>query len=138
MLDRFVNGDPNNDDINGTYFEHDLRSNQMRHGGDIRGLQNTLDYIQGAGFKVKLVVFGTMCLVDSAQGLYLAGSPFINLPWEYDGYSPVDLTLLDQHWGILRDWRELIDDIHARGMYIVLDNTFATSVHLLNFIADIH
>ena len=52
MLDRFVNGDPNNDDINGTYFEHDPRSNQMRHGGDIQGLINTLDYIQGVGFKV--------------------------------------------------------------------------------------
>lgn len=50
--DRFVNGDPTNDNINGTSFEHDLNSNQMRHGGDLQGLVDTLDYIQGMGIKV--------------------------------------------------------------------------------------
>lgn len=52
FLDRFVNGDPTNDNINGTLFEHDLRSNQMRHGGDVAGLLDTLDYLQGMGIKV--------------------------------------------------------------------------------------
>jgi alpha-1,3-glucan synthase len=52
FLDRFVNGDPTNDNINDTVFEHDLSSNQMRHGGDIAGLLDTLDYLQGMGIKV--------------------------------------------------------------------------------------
>lgn len=52
FLDRFVNGDPTNDNINGTFFEHDLSSNQMRNGGDIKGLVDTLDYLQGMGIKV--------------------------------------------------------------------------------------
>ena len=52
FLDRFVNGDPTNDNINGTVFEHDLDSNQMRHGGDLQGLLDTLDYLQGIGIKV--------------------------------------------------------------------------------------
>jgi hypothetical protein len=52
FLDRFVNGDPSNDNINGTSFEHDLNSNQMRHGGDLEGLVDTLDYLQGFGIKV--------------------------------------------------------------------------------------
>lgn len=52
FLDRFVNGDPTNDNINGSYFEHDLSSNQMRHGGDVAGLLDTLDYLQGMGIKV--------------------------------------------------------------------------------------
>lgn len=52
FLDRIANGDPTNDDINGTSFEHVLDSNQMRHGGDLVGLIDTLDYIQGMGFKV--------------------------------------------------------------------------------------
>src|ERR1700761_4762552 len=64
FLDRFVNGDPSNDNINGTAYEHDVNSNQMRHGGDLAGLLDTLDYLQGMGVK----------------GLYLAGSAFINLP----------------------------------------------------------
>jgi alpha-1,3-glucan synthase len=52
FLDRFVNGDPANDNINGTSFEHDTNSNQMRHGGDLQGLVDTLDYLQGMGVKV--------------------------------------------------------------------------------------
>lgn len=52
FLDRISNGDPTNDDINGTTFEHVIDSNQMRHGGDLEGLLDTLDYIQGMGFKV--------------------------------------------------------------------------------------
>jgi alpha-1,3-glucan synthase len=52
FLDRISNGDPTNDDINGTSFEHVVNSNQMRHGGDLEGLIDTLDYIHGMGFKV--------------------------------------------------------------------------------------
>ena len=52
FLDRFVNGDPENDNINGTLFEHDLTSNQMRNGGDLQGLIDTLDYLQAFGIKV--------------------------------------------------------------------------------------
>lgn len=47
-----MNGDPENDNINGTQFEHDISSNQMRHGGDVAGLVATLDYLQGMGIKV--------------------------------------------------------------------------------------
>jgi alpha-1,3-glucan synthase len=57
FLDRFVNGDPTNDNINGTQFEHDLNSNQMRHGGDIIGLIDTLDYLHGMDVKVCNDVF---------------------------------------------------------------------------------
>ena len=52
MLDRFVNGNPSNDDANGTQFEHDLTQTQLRHGGDIEGLKDSLDYLQGMGIRV--------------------------------------------------------------------------------------
>ena len=52
FIDRYVDGDPTNDDINGTLFETDLMSNQFRHGGDLAGLVDSLDYIQGMGIKV--------------------------------------------------------------------------------------
>lgn len=110
LLDRFVNGDPFNDNINGTAFEHDMHSNQMRHGGDVQGLINSLDYLQGMGIK----------------GLFIAGSVFLNLPWVYDSYSPVDLSLLDPHFGDLKLWQDAVSKIHARGMYIIVDNTFNT------------
>ena len=40
-----MNGDPANDDINGTVFEHDITSNQLRYGGDLAGLLDSLDYL---------------------------------------------------------------------------------------------
>ncbi|PWN31216.1 alpha-1,3-glucan synthase [Meira miltonrushii] len=115
LMDRFVDGDPFNNDINGTHFERDTRSTQFRHGGDVQGLIDTLDYLEGMGIK----------------GLYIAGSIFQNLPWTYDSYSPVDLTLLDPHFGTLALWQTAIDEIHKRGMYVILDNTFATLGDLL-------
>ena len=51
-MDRYVDGDPTNNEANGTHFEHDWMSNQFRFGGDARGLMNHLDYIQGFGIKV--------------------------------------------------------------------------------------
>lgn len=53
MLDKWVNGDPSNDNANGTLFEQDVWSTQLRHGGDIQGLVDSLDYIQGMGIKVR-------------------------------------------------------------------------------------
>ena len=50
----------------------------------------------------------------------------MNLPWESDSYSPVDQTLLDHHLGNVTQWQETIAAIHARGMYIILDNTMST------------
>ncbi|KAL4965240.1 alpha-1,3-glucan synthase Ags3 [Aspergillus stella-maris] len=117
FLDRIANGDPANDNINGTAFEHVINSNQMRHGGDLEGLIDSLDYIQGMGFKV----------------IYFAGTYLMNLPWAYDGYSPVDTTLLDKHLGTLDDWRRTITEIHDRGMYVVVDNTVATLSNLIGF-----
>jgi len=67
MLDRFVNGDPTNDNANGTVFEHDLDETQLRHGGDIRGLMNSLDYIQGMGIKVAI----QLLRADSRQYILL-------------------------------------------------------------------
>ncbi|PVH93295.1 glycosyltransferase family 5 protein [Periconia macrospinosa] len=117
FLDRYVNGDPVNDDINGTVYEKDPQSNVLRYGGDLMGLVDSLDYIQGLGIK----------------GLYIAGSPFINVPWNPDSYSPLDLTLLDKHFGNIAAWRAAVDEIHKRGMYVVLDNTMATMGDLIGF-----
>ncbi|KAA8645027.1 alpha-1,3-glucan synthase Ags1 [Aspergillus tanneri] len=117
FMDRFVNGDPTNDNINGTQFEHDISSNQMRHGGDVAGLVDTLDYLQGMGIK----------------GLYLAGTALMNQPWGSDGYSALDTTLLDQHFGTIQTWRDAITEIHKRGMYVIFDNTIATMGDLIGF-----
>lgn len=53
FMDRYVNGDPTNDNLNGTVFETDMMSTQIRNGGDLQGLVDSLDYIAGMGVKVR-------------------------------------------------------------------------------------
>ncbi|KAK3069316.1 hypothetical protein LTR53_012437 [Teratosphaeriaceae sp. CCFEE 6253] len=117
FLDRFVNGDPTNDNANGTSWEHDISGTQLRHGGDIKGLESTLDYLHGLGIR----------------GLYIAGNNLINLPWAADQYSPFDHTILDHHLGTIQQYREVIQKVHDKGMYVIFDNTMATMADLFSF-----
>jgi len=57
----------------------------------------------------------------------------INFAWGSDGYSPLDLTLLDRHFGNIESWRAAMTEIHRRGMYVLMDNTFATMGDLIGF-----
>lgn len=68
LMDKFADGDPSNNDFFGTMFENDWRETQLRYGGDLRGLEARLDYLQGMGIKV----------------IFISGTPFLNLPWQAD------------------------------------------------------
>ncbi|KAG9819409.1 alpha-1,3-glucan synthase, partial [Aureobasidium melanogenum] len=116
-LDRYVDGKPENNDANKTVFENDWTTNQFRFGGDTKGLMDNLDWIQDLGIKA----------------IYFSGSPFINQPWASDGFGPLDFTLLDAHHGTITEWRELIEELHRRGMYAIMENTIGTMGDLLAF-----
>jgi alpha-1,3-glucan synthase len=49
------------------------------------------------------------------------------------GYSPLDFSVLDPHWGTIQDWRDAIDAIHAKGMYFMADFTVGTMGDLMGF-----
>jgi alpha-1,3-glucan synthase len=134
LLDKFADGDPSNNDFFGTMFESDWRETQLRNGGDLKGLVARLDYLQGMGIKV----------------IFISGTPFLNMIWQADseslsfpfffspdkrqlGYSPLDFTVLDPHWGTINDWRNTINAIHARGMYLMVDFTVGTMSDLIGF-----
>ena len=68
LLDKFADGDPTNNDFFNSTFENDWRETNLRFGGDIKGLVNRLDYIHGMGIK----------------GIFIAGTPFLNMPWQAD------------------------------------------------------
>lgn len=51
----------------------------------------------------------------------------------FSGYSPLDFSVLDPHWGNIDDWRAVIDAIHARGMYFMADFTVGTMNDLIGF-----
>ncbi|KAL0581705.1 hypothetical protein V5O48_000287 [Marasmius crinis-equi] len=117
LMDKFADGDPTNNDFFGSAFEYDHRETQLRFGGDLKGLVSRLDYIQGMGMKV----------------IFVSGTPFLNMLWQADSYSPLDFTVLDPHWGTLEDWQRAIGEIHARGMYFMADLTVGTMGDLVGF-----
>ncbi|KIL69786.1 glycosyltransferase family 5 protein [Amanita muscaria Koide BX008] len=117
LLDKFADGDPSNNDYFKTPFENDYKETQLRYGGDLKGLVARLDYLQGMGIKL----------------IFIAGTPFLNMIWQADSYSPVDFTVLDPHWGTVQEWRDTIDEIHKRGMYLMVDFTIGTMADLIGF-----
>lgn len=82
----------------------DQNSGTSRHGGNIRGAIEQLDYLKGSGV--------TTLLLSPVQQ---------NLPDSYHGYAPVHLMAIDPHMGTMDDFKELVNEAHKRGMKVVLD-----------------
>ncbi|KAL1689446.1 glycoside hydrolase family 13 and glycosyltransferase family 5 protein [Schizophyllum commune] len=117
LMDKYADGDPTNNDFFGTPYEQDYRETQMRYGGDLKGLVSKLDYLQGMGIRV----------------IFISGTPFLNMIWQADSYSPLDMSVLDPHWGTIDDWVDTIKEIHNRGMYFMADLTVGTMSDLIGF-----
>ena len=117
LPDRFENGDPSNDrgGLSGGPLQtgFDPAHKGFYHGGDLRGLINRLDYIQGLGATAIWVapVFKNKP-VQGGPGEESAG---------YHGYWVTDFTTIDPHFGSDDDFRELVDAAHARGMKVYMD-----------------
>ena len=117
LPDRFENGDPSNDrggiagDRLATGF--DPTSKGFFHGGDLKGVQQRLGYIQGLGATAVWVapVFQNKA-VQGAPGQESAG---------YHGYWITDFTRVDSHLGTNADFKALVDAVHARGMKFYMD-----------------
>ena len=105
--DRFANADPSNDELD------DVKVNRARsgarHGGDMRGIINHLDYIQDLGFTA---VWLNPVLENRQPG----GS--------YHGYSTTDYYKVDPRFGSNEEYRELVDKAHGMGMKVVMDMIF--------------
>jgi glycosidase len=117
LPDRFANGDPANDrgGLEGDRLVtgYDPTDPGFYHGGDLRGLTDRLDYLQGLG----------------VTALWIA-PPFVNKTVQgppgqesaaYHGYWITDFTRIDPHFGTNDDFRALVDAAHARGVKVYLD-----------------
>lgn len=109
MIDRFANGDPTNDDQHAG--EHDPTSNDKYSGGDLQGIIDHLDYIQGLG----------------ATAVWIT-PPVANMWWDplqqsggYHGYWARNLKAVDEHFGTLETYKKLSSALHQRGMYLIQD-----------------
>lgn len=117
LPDRFENGDPANDrgGLKGGPFQHgfDPTHKGFYHGGDLKGLTQRLDYIQGMG--VTAIWFAPVFKNKPVQGK----------PGEesagYHGYWVTDFTQIDPHFGTNAEFKAFVDAAHARGMKVYMD-----------------
>lgn len=106
MPDRFVNGDPSND----THSEAKEKANRLehygRHGGDIAGMINSLDYLQELGVTA---LWSTPLLFDNEPTA------------SYHGYACADYYRIDPRFGTNELYREFVNSANKRGIKIIKD-----------------
>ncbi|GAA4625182.1 pullulanase-type alpha-1,6-glucosidase [Cellulomonas oligotrophica] len=117
MTDRFANGDPSNDTggLTGDRLTTGLDPTDkgFYHGGDLAGLRERLDYVEGLG--VTGIWLTPSFLNRAVQG---EGA---NASAGYHGYWITDFTQIDPHLGSNAELEALIDDAHARGIKVYFD-----------------
>lgn len=110
MPDRFANGDPTNDVIQGMRETKVDRNQQYaRHGGDFKGVADNLDYIHDLG--VTAIWFNPVLENDMPEG-------------SYHGYAATDYYKVDRRFGSNQEFVDLVDKTHAKGMKVVMDMIF--------------
>ncbi|KAL1953163.1 hypothetical protein VTO42DRAFT_3543 [Malbranchea cinnamomea] len=102
LTDRFARGDGSTDAPCDT-------GARKYCGGNYRGLISQLDYIQGMGFDSVWISPITKQFEDDWNGA------------PYHGYWQTDLYALNEHFGTEEDLRALADELHARGMFLMVD-----------------
>jgi glycosidase len=107
--DRFINGNPNNDWVEGMREKPNRNNKGGRHGGDIRGIINSLDYLQKMGFTA---VWLNPVLENNMTD------------FSYHGYSTTDFYKVDPRYGSNEEYRELNDELDKRGMKLIMDMIF--------------
>jgi len=108
MPDRFANGDPENDNVSGMLEGADRSDPNARHGGDIQGVIDNLDYLENLGMTA---VWFTPIIENDMPPEYGA----------YHGYAATDMYRVDRRFGTNEKYLELIDAAHDRGMKVIMD-----------------
>ncbi len=110
MPDRFSNGDPSNDRISGMKDQSLNRDTIFeRHGGDLKGIENKLNYLQDLG----------------VTAVWL--NPVIenDMPHRTEhGYAFTNHYKVDRRLGGEKAYHDLINALHARGMKIIQDAVY--------------
>jgi glycosidase len=104
--DRFANGNPRNDNVDGYADKLDRDDDYGRHGGDIEGIRRHLDYIADMGFTRVWI------------------NPLLENAMErasYHGYSTTDYYKVDPRFGSNEDYLQLVDEARDHGIGIIMD-----------------
>ncbi|MFA9189586.1 glycoside hydrolase family 13 protein [Flavobacterium magnesitis] len=106
MPDRFANGNPKNDSQKALAEKADRNNSSGRHGGDIEGVIQNLDYLQELG--VTALWPTPLCEDNDPQG-------------SYHGYGQSDVYKIDPRYGTNEDYLKLAAELHKRDMKLIMD-----------------
>lgn len=106
MPDRFANGDPTNDSQPNLTEKVNRNLPSGRHGGDLRGIINNLDYLQNLGVTA---LWLTPANEDNEKNT------------SYHGYAQTDLYKIDGRYGTNEEYLELSQKLQQRGMMLIQD-----------------
>lgn len=110
MPDRFANGCPENDVIDGMREKTVNRADGFaRHGGDIQGISSHLDYIADLGVTA-------IWLNPTQENDMESGS--------YHGYAITDYYQIDRRFGSNEDFCALVEKAHEKDLKVVMDMIF--------------
>jgi glycosidase len=106
MPDRFSDGDRSNNVVNGMINDFKPGNPLGRHGGDLQGIINHLDYFTGIGVN-------TLWLTPVLEN---------NTSISYHGYASTDLYKIDPRLGTNEKYKELVNSAHNKNLKIIYDH----------------
>jgi pullulanase len=116
LTDRFFDGDKSN---NGAGY--DPNHPEAYHGGDFRGIIEKLDYLDQLGINT-IWISPIVDNIDFNKGVdFKTTDSLAAKQHAYHGYWAKDFTKLDEHFGDIETFKELIDKAHAKGIKIMVD-----------------
>ena len=114
MPDRFANGNPKNDAFKTMRDKTcDRTAPSLRHGGDLEGIRQHLDYFNQLG--VTALWFTPVLENDS---------PNDGKNSTYHGYATTNYYKVDPRFGTNAEYKKLIDEAHQKGLKVVMDMIF--------------
>lgn len=115
MPDRFAQGAHHQQQIKGmNRYQEDRNAPSLRHGGDLEGIREHLDYFKELGVTA---LWFTPVLENNSPDNEQGYST-------YHGYATTDYYRVDPRFGTNDDYRRLADEAHAKGLKIVMDMIF--------------
>lgn len=106
MPDRFANGNPENDSHPSMIETVNRGKRGGRHGGDIEGIIEHLDYLEDLGVTA---IWSTPLLEDNDS------------TYSYHTYAQSDVYSIDPRFGTNEDYRRLSSELHKRDMKLLMD-----------------
>ncbi len=106
MPDRFANGNPDNDSSAEMQEKADRSKQGGRHGGDIQGVIDHLDYLKKLGITA---LWSTPLLADDDAG------------YSYHTYAQSDVYKIDPRYGSNEDYKRLANELHQKDMKLIMD-----------------